>query len=163
MTIHQAAEKELVHIGGDVPDPSGTSSRARGVQTTYELERTKFGTPKVRYTDRAGNEFLLTVDVYKYEGAPLEVLMFCPQCSEKGAMHTLRISEERKHIEYDPEHNPFVPWGKQGQNIQLGGRLSVERFMCTHEIDSTKAVGLVSSANLCRWSVVIENNVARDV
>lgn len=163
MAIAKAQEKDLVHIGGDVPDPSGMSSRARGVETTYNLERTKFGAPKVRYRDRAGNDFLLTVDVYKYEGAPMELMLFCPMCSEKGAMHTLRLTADRKHVEYDPDHNPLVPWGKGGQNIELGGRLNVEAFGCTHELDASKAVGLVSSANLCRWRVVIDNNIARDV
>jgi hypothetical protein len=152
LAIHKATtERDLVHIGGDVPDPSGMSSM-RGHQTTYNLERTKYGEPKVKYRDRTGQEFLLTVDVYKYEGAPMEVLLFCPNCSQKGAMHTLRITEERKHIEYDPE-----------RNVELGGRLDVERFGCSHELDAQKGVGLVSSSNLCRWRVVIENNIARDV
>lgn len=163
MAIAQAKEKELVHIGGDVPDPTGQSSRARGVQTTYDLERTKFGEPKVRYKDRAGVEYLLTVDVYKYEGAPLEVILFCPMCSEKGAMHALRMSQGKKEIFYDPDYNPMVPWGEGGRPIELGGRLSIEPFGCTHELDATKKVGVVSSANLCRWRVIIDNNIARDV
>lgn len=154
--------KDLVHIGGDVPDPSRRSS-ARGHQTTYDLERTKFGEPKIFYQDRAGQQYVLTVDIYKYEGAPIELMMFCPRCSKKGAMHTLRITGEHKHIEYDPDHNPIVPWGDNGRPVELGGRLSIERFKCTHELDSTKGVGFVGSANLCNWSVVVVENIARDV
>lgn len=156
------SEKDLVHIGGDVADPSGTSS-ARGYQTTYNLENAKIGTPQVRYRDRAGNEFLLTVDVYKHEGEPMELHLYCPQCSEKGRMHTLRITADKKHVEYELGHNPNVPWGKGGALIPLGGRLSVERFRCTHELDSTRGVSVVASANLCNWQVVIDSNIARDV
>jgi hypothetical protein len=158
---HTFADKDLVTIGGDVPDPTGQSS-ARGAQCSYDLERTKYGEPKILYRDRSGQQFLLTADVYKYEGAPLEMLLFCPRCSQKGAMHTLRITQDKKHIEYDPNHNPQVAWGQGGRLIPLGGRLSVERFMCSHELDATKGVSVIASANLCRWQVVIENNIARD-
>lgn len=146
-------ERELFHICGDVPDPSGRSG-AEGYQSTLDLSKSKFGEPKIRYTDRSGHTFLLTADVYKYEGAPLEVHILCPRCSTDKTPHALRITSDQKHIEYDPR-----------VLLEQGGQLSVEPAIeCTWELDGTKGVGRVaSSMNLCRWKVVIVNNVARDV
>lgn len=145
-------ERELFHICGDVPDPSGRSG-AEGFQSTLDLSKTKHGEPKIRYQDRSGQTFILTADVYKYEGAPLEVHILCPRCSTEAKPHALRITSDQKAISYE-----------KGVMTDRGGRLNMERIECTWEIDGTKAVGIVgSSLNLCRWKVVIENNVARDV
>jgi hypothetical protein len=147
-----AKERELFHICGDVPDPSGQSG-AMGYQSKIDLSKSKFGEPSIFYRDRAGREFDLTADVYKFEGAPLEIVLLCPRCSTEKTPHALKISSDHKRIEYDPR-----------ELVGRGGRLNVERIKCTWEIDGTKAVALVgSSLNLCNWHVVIENNVARDV
>lgn len=150
--------KELVDVNNDELDPMGKG--LHGASRGYELERTKFGEPKVYYRDRAGQEFILTVDVYKYEGAPMELHLFCPRCSKRGTMHNLRISQDKKQIEYDPRVTSALPDFK---DTPRGGRLDVEQFMCTYEIDGTRAVGLIGGSNLCRWSVVIDNNIAREV
>lgn len=143
-------ERELFINEGDVVDPV-LGSQNRGAQSTVNLERLKLGVPKVRYTDRSGNDFIMTVDVYKTAGAPMELHMYCPRCSRKGSMHTLRIPEEKKQMTYDPK-----------DFTDRGGRLNVERFMCTFELDSTRGVSAVSSANLCAWTVEIVDNVARE-
>lgn len=142
--------RELFINEGDVVDPVLGSS-ARGMQSTMNLERTKLGVPKVIYRDRSGAEFIISVDVYRVPGEPMELHLYCPRCSRKGAMHTLRIAQDRKHFTYD--ENDFV---------DKGGRLNVERFTCTWELDSDKNVSRVSSANLCGWQVVIVDNVARE-
>jgi hypothetical protein len=149
--------QELVDIGGD-PDPldMGVKGHSHG----YELERTKFGVPKVLYRDRAGQEFLLTVDVYKYEGVPMELMLFCPRCSKRGTMHNLRITQDHKAIDFDPRDNSRLP---DTLSTPRAGRLDVERFKCTYELDSSRAVGIVGGTNLCGWSVVIDNNIAREV
>ncbi len=149
--------QELVDIGGD-PDPLelGVKGQSHG----YELERTKFGVPKVLYRDRAGQEFLLTVDVYKFEGVPMELMLFCPRCSKRGDMHNLRITQDRKAIDYDPRDNSVLP---DRIGTPRGGRLDVERFTCTYELDRSRAVGIVGGTNLCNWTVVIDNNIAREV
>lgn len=143
-------ERELFINEGDVPDPGG--GRARGAQSTMNLERTKLGVPKVAYRDRSGADFIITVDVYKTDGEPMELHLYCPRCSRKGAMHTLRIPQDKKHITYDP-----------ADFTDRGGRLNVARFGCTWELDSDRGVSAVSSANLCGWQVVIVDNVAREV
>lgn len=145
-------ERELFHICGDVPDPSGQSG-ALGYQTKIDLSKNKYGEPTILYRARNGAEFKLTADVYKFEGAPLEIVLLCPRCSTDKHPHALKISSDHKRIEYDPR-----------ELVERGGRLNVERIKCTWELDGEKAVALVgSSLNLCGWNVVIENNVARDV
>lgn len=143
-------ERELFINEGDVVDPV-LGSQNRGAQSTLNLERTKLGVPKVIYRDRSGAEFIISVDVYKREGEPMMLHLYCPRCSRKGAMHCLSITQDRKNITYDPL-----------DFADRGGRLSVERFKCTWELDSDKSVSRVSSANLCGWQVEIVDNVARE-
>lgn len=149
------SERELFINEGDVADPMG--GRARGYQSTMHLEKMKIGVPKVVYK-HAGATFEITVDVYQTPGEPMELHLYCPMCSRKGAMHTLRITADKKSIQYDPaDHSPV------GDVADRGGRLDVEAFKCTWELDGTREVSAVSSMNLCGWSVVIENNIARNV
>ncbi len=153
-------ERELFISEGDVADPMG--GRSRGHQQTMHLEKMKIGVPKVAYKSRAGDTFELTCDVYQATPSePMMVYLYCPMCSRKGAMHTLTIRADRKRIAYDLTDRSPVPvsWANLPDR---GGRLDVEKFKCTYEIDGTRGVSAVSSANLCGWSVVIENNIARD-
>lgn len=141
-------ERELVHICGDVPDPTAQNSGIRGSETHYDLAAGgRIGQVPVRYRSKSGAELLLTIDVYHHPGEPLEVLLLCPQCSTPAQQHQLRITSQMKHIDYDREKNV----------------LSVEKFGCTWELDTAKPVGLIGNANLCGWSAVIDRNVARDV
>lgn len=136
MTHASQKARELVHIGGDVPDPVfGTGKR--GIQSTVDFEKTALGHPEIRYTARDGTAYVITADVYKQEGSPLEVLLFCPLCSKKGDMHTLKIREDRKKIEYDEERVV----------------LSIAAFKCTWH----------GAHGACQWAVEIDENVARDV
>jgi hypothetical protein len=130
-------DRELVHIGGDVPDPSRQTS-TRGFMSTVRLDKTAWGHPIIQYRDRAGNDFVLTADVYRMPDAPLKVMLFCPRCSTPNEMHTLSITSDRKKIEYDP---------KAGDPAK-GGRLSIEAFKCTWAP--------------CSWRVFIDDNVAHD-
>jgi len=152
MIPHKQAttERELFINEGDVVDPVMGSS-ARGMQSTMNLERTKLGVPKVTYRDRSGAEYVITVDVYKNVGEPILLHLYCPRCSKKGAMHCLSITQDRKNITYDPL-----------DFVDRGGRLNVEQFTCSWELDSNQNVSRLSSANLCGWHVAIVDNVARD-
>lgn len=143
------AKKSLVHIGGDVPDPMG--SGRLGMQSTVNLERSALGHPEIRYSSRDGQEYLITADVYAQDGCPMEVLMYCPRCSQPGNMHGLRLTSDKKRIDYDPK-----------SLVELGGRINIEKMQCTWEVDTHKEASRVSSMNLCRWTVVVVDNVARD-
>lgn len=130
--------EELVHLAGDAPDPSG--SGLVGHQASLNLSRTALGHPKIRYRD-----LVIEADVYALPGVPMYVHILCPKCR-----HALKIAEDRKHIEYDPKAGP----------PQDGGRISIEAFQCTWEMDDQRQqFGL----SLCGWKVVVDNNIARDV
>lgn len=133
--------RELVHLGGDVPDPSRQTDKV-GFQSTIRLDKTAIGHPVIRYVDRAGHEYVLTADVYKVGDAPMKVMLFCPKCSTPSEMHTLSITQDRKKIEYEPKSGPQA----------LGGRLSIEAFKCTWN-DGTAP---------CSWKVSVDENIARD-
>lgn len=122
---------------GQTPDPAG--SGARGVAPTINLGRTAIAHPLVRY-----KEHVLEVDVHLDQDGQLYCLLICPKCR-----HQLRVHSSRKAIEFDPEAGP----------AQNRGRLSIERFQCTWEIDDTRqAFGL----SLCKWTAAIEDNIAKD-
>ena len=135
------SRRELVQLAGDAPDPTGQSS-FRGAQSTHRLNAAKEEV-EVVYKD-----FLLTVDVYRHEGAPIQVHLICPRCR-----HASRITGDRKAIDFDPT-----------RNTQAGGLLSIEPFECTWELtDDKHTPGLIGGGiNLCKLRLGITNNVARD-
>lgn len=146
--------KEIFHIAGDAPDPTGTT-RNRGVASTMRLDRTALGHPKIAYKD-----FLLEADVYALPDAPMYVHIICPLCR-----NALRITQDNKAIDYDPKRVPKIVTHLRNCGIEdmphWGGTLSVERFECTWESDPEirRQFGLAR----CNWRVEIENNIARDV
>jgi uncharacterized protein YbaR (Trm112 family) len=142
MPLYDEKREELVHLAGDVADYAG-NSHVRGYQSSLNLgKHPDVKHPKVRYKD-----FLIECDVYQYPEAPLEVVLICPRCR-----NTLKISEERKQLEYDPSRNQ-----------DAGGHLSVEPFTCTWEIDPSKDGRRMDfGLGLCGWRVGITDNVARD-
>lgn len=106
-----------------------------GMSSTMNLTKTALGRPFVRYKDRISE-----ADVYEMQGQ-LMVHMFCPRCG-----NTLRITSDRKRIDYDREAN----------------LLSVEPFECTWELD-TDSRRMEFGLGLCRWRVAIDRNIAKDV
>jgi len=137
--------EELVHLAGDAPDPMADvlgfeHARGVGIQSTIRMTKQAKGHPKIRYKD-----FLLEADVYDLAGEPLWVHLICPRCH-----HALKISADKKSIDYDRAVTP-----------ELGGRLSVEPFMCTWELPEGRRQEF--GIGLCRWRVAIDNNVAKDV
>lgn len=88
-------------------------------------------------------DFVLTVDVYAIPGEPLQVHLICPGCRKQ-----LRVTQDRKHIDWHP----------------ATGELSISPFQCTWEkSDDAHVPGLVAGGGtLCKWTVGIDKNVAKD-
>jgi len=107
-------------------------------------------------------ELLLEIDVHAIVGAPIELLLICPKCR-----NALRITSERKQIAWDPraenpmrrEIQPRLPAHHQAR--ALLGKISVEPFECTWEMNAKQAVAkdmTVTAGNLCRWRGAIDDN-----
>lgn len=154
------SKRELFHIAGDTPeavrerDPDAPGAIKSSM--TYDLASKAAGHPRIRYVARDGHEFLITCDVYQFEGEPLKLVILCPMCSTEEEAHSLNIDSDKKRVEWEPGEMPAA-----------GGRLNVERFECTWEKNTHQDVargheGVIIGGNRCRWRVVIENNVARD-
>jgi hypothetical protein len=158
-------KRELVHVAGDVPAPDGSGDL--GVATTWHLNRSAIGHPLVIYKSS-----ILTVDVYSAgEDEPMRVNLICPRCH-----HSLTIGQDRKRMEFDRViHAPnptredeariaaqmTTPTTRPNKaDLQAFGKLSVEAFECTWEMSAHRAE---FGTSLCRWKVVIDENIARDV
>jgi hypothetical protein len=158
--------KELFHVAGDAPDPSGRSAR-RGVAPTYDLTQTAAGHPMLFYRLPNGRELVLEADVYQLEDQPIYVHIVCPLCAMCGRSNGLTIRQGLKQVSYEPgEPVPLPPgWSaeqlRQAFPLGLGGRLNTETVECAWEADPElrKDAGFVT----CPWRVVIENNVVREV
>ena len=109
---------------------------------------------------------VMTVDVYAIPGEPIKVHLYCPRCHK-----LLTVAQDRKAIDYDRA----APGLGAGRLRGLGvppevwhpaalGRLSIEAFECTWEIEDAPHVpgALHLGASLCRQRLVIEGNIARD-
>ncbi len=141
-------------------DPSGTGlvGRASGVN----LNETAFAHPVIFYGGRHSPARFIRADLFKMDGAPDYLVLYCPVCQ-----NALRITEDNKRIEYDPEVKPRFGSVREEDILvglstpDLGGLLSVERFRCAWEVqpDLRRSFGFA----ICPWQVVIDNNVARDV
>lgn len=103
-----------------------------GYSSTVGLNKTAIGNPQIRYKD-----FVLTVDVYKMDNQMM-IHLYCPRCR-----NALRITSERKQIDFS------------------NGKLSVEPFKCTWELES-EGRRMEFGLGLCSWQVGIHENVARD-
>lgn len=141
MASHNPQTEELYTICDSSPDPAGTG--LVGSHSQINLNRSALGHPKIRYRD-----LVLEADVYLAPGIPmpagqiaLEVHVYCPRCR-----HNLRITSDRKKIEFDPAAG--AP--------QDGGRISIEAFQCTWEQEDHNGSGL------CKTKLAVENNIARD-
>lgn len=128
---------EMVQLAGDMDHGlQSTISLAGGKQEVF-----------VNYKD-----FMLTVDVYQIPGEPTQVHLICPRCR-----HQLRVTSDRKKIEYDPNDYNFK---------SRGGRLSIEPFQCTWELPEAgdqHTPGIRSGGlTLCKLTIGISDNRARD-
>jgi hypothetical protein len=86
---------------------------------------------------------MMTCDVYQM-GDELMVHMICPKCK-----NNLAIKSSRKKISYDSREDKL--------NF-------VENFQCTWELsDELLGQSRAFGMSLCRWSAVIDNNLAKDV
>lgn len=139
----------LIQVAGDP---------ARGFASQVSLASGKVET-LVRYRDH-----VLTVDVYRLEGEPLQVHLICPRCCKP-----LRATEDRKRIEWDPTalhpHQAVAAeLEAQGYGQLRLGLLSIEPFGCTWEMggDAHNQGGLHTGGSLCRLKLGITRNVAKD-
>ena len=120
-----------------------TGRMIQGKSAGYNVTEHAYGHPQVRWGD-----ILLTLDVYRMPNGLLEVHLYCPECAKHGDKHMLRVTSERKRIDYNPTIDP-----------DRGGRLNVERFRCVWVPDKQN---FSSGVHQCTWSVEIANNIARD-
>jgi hypothetical protein len=131
--------EEMFQIKGDAPDPTGVGPE-RGFESRMKIGGAgRVGIAKVRYRDR-----ITEADVYKVDGEPYRVVLYCPRCEK-----VLTIPGDRKQIDWTPP--------APGHEAE-GGVLSVERFRCTWELGDQQTLG----AELCRLTLAIDRNVARD-
>jgi hypothetical protein len=151
-------EKSIVEIKRS-HDPAGRSGLV-GVSAGYNFENAARKIA-LHYPGKSGREYFLTADYFDLE-TPKYLLIYCPQCQ-----NTLRIAEDNKRIEFEPEGRPkFGSYREEAvlAGLELssyGGLLSVESFGCTWELEPTlrRNFGLAT----CNWRVVIEKNVIRDI
>lgn len=160
-----ARKRSMVQLAGDAPDPTGVTG-FRGLQSTTRLDMGKLEV-LVIFKDR-----VMTVDVYKIEGEPIELLLICPRCENES-----RITSEMKKIEFEYGNTRPVklpdgslvsfdkPQHTHGHVYTNAGSLSVEPFQCSWEMKGAgkhtpgiRAGGLT----LCNLKLVIDNNVARE-
>lgn len=123
------SKRDLVQIAGD---------EDHGMSQTISMTKDK------REVIVTYKDYVLTVDVYQIPGEPECVHLICPMCR-----HHLRISADRKRIDYSP----------------TTGEISVEPFACTWEKADAGAhvPGLLAGGtSLCKWRVGITKNVALD-
>ena len=156
--------KDIFHVAGDVPDPSGTGMR--GVAPGYRFTQTALGHPMLHYRLSTGEEIILEADVYALPEQPMYVHLICPRCLAAGRQVGLKIDQSQKGMSYDPRAAvaPFPGWTREQMAHALpggtGGALSIEPFACTWEEapELRRGFGL----GRCGWRVAIDNNVVRD-
>lgn len=157
--------KELFHVAGDAPDPSGTG--LRGVSPGYDLTKSALGHPFLLWRRPDGGEMMLEADVYAMPGSPMYIIILCPLCAMNGRTSGLRIDQAKKAMSYDEKASIscFPGWTKEQTKGAFpngtGGVLSVEPFACTWEEspDLKRDFGL----SKCNWRVAIDNNFVRSV
>src|SRR5262245_24168709 len=168
---HENCTKELFHVAGNAPDPTGTG--LRGVAAHHDLTRAAIGHPMVLYrVPGTSREIFLEIDIHVDVSVTPHALyahVICPRCLIGGRQVGLRIHSGAKAMSYDREATPrpFPGWSKRQMDDALrahggaGGVLSIAPFRCTWEEmpDLRRRDGLAC----CSWEVEITNNVAKDV
>lgn len=159
-------KREVVQLAGDAPDPTGMTA-LRGAQSTTRLSAGK------REVVVVYKGMFLTVDIYIIGpggvggsgAATLTAYLVCPRCHK-----VLTVPGNRKTIDYEPgSANPVrteILASKQPELVHLAdqGRLSIETFECTWEIDDAPHVAgrHHTGTSLCRLRLAIDGNRARD-
>lgn len=153
--VHKPGQpKRLLQVAGDMD---------HGVQSRVNLD---LGKVEVMVLDKKGDIPLLTLDIYALPGEPLKIGLICPRCRNH-----LTITGDKKAIDWDPRaENPrtrdIIDLGIEPHMVSTAklGKLSVEAFECTWELDGDKKVGTSefwAGGNLCRWKVAIDNNLVK--
>lgn len=101
-----------------------------GKEGLTSFDKSAIARPQVRWKN-----FVLTMDVYRLDDEVM-VHLYCPRCQ-----NALKISSKRKDIGLHE------------------GKLSVEPFKCTWELEEARRE---FGVGLCNWSVGIKDNVAYD-
>lgn len=161
--------KDVFHVAGDAPDPTGTG--LRGVAPGYRLTQSAIGHPMLHWAMPGGKELILEADVYALPDQPPHIYMLCPVCLLHGHQNQLSIRGDQKKFDYTPpdeagDRMPTFPgWTREQMRHAfpngLGGILSCDPFRCTFESvpELRRGFGL----GQCTFSVVIDNNVVRNV
>lgn len=140
---YDPSRETLEHLAGDDP-----RRHAGAVESTrqVDLERNALGRVRVRFRD-----VVVFAEVYQHPGEPLQLHWMCPRCGPLNAKRMSSIRGDRKRIEYDAR-----------QNLDDGGRLDVETFVCPWELES-EGRRMEFGLGLCGLRLVIANNIAREV
>jgi hypothetical protein len=157
--------KDVFHVAGDAPDPTGGD--LRGVSPGYSLNQGAEGHPMLWWRLPNGKELILEADVYALPEQPRHIYLLCPVCLLNGMQNQLAIREDQKQFSYEPRARvPAFPGWSSSQMAHAfprgaGGLLSVAEFRCTFESvpDLERSFGL----GQCTFHVVIDNNVVRNV
>jgi hypothetical protein len=111
--------------------------------TGHDARRGRFAVVQIHYKGRFG-EYMLESDVYKSDTEGFTVHMYCPVCSTKDAPHNMQITSARKKIDFDSERG-----------------ISIEKFRCTWELPGPPGTSVLD-LKTCKFSIAVDNNVARD-
>lgn len=152
LLVDDVLDKQDQHGPIDIDNITAADRRRTGTSFGYNAQTGRLAVEMVHYKGKFG-EFVLEVDIFPHEKGVMAHL-YCPVCSTAEKPHNLRITSERKQIAWDKDRG-----------------LSVSNFACTWELpeagahqelaDTQRSI-IMKTENLCRWQVVIEDNVARD-
>lgn len=144
MAILNPAHEFLEHVAGD--DPALNSDGPIIRTGDIAMSQSALGKPRVRYKDT-----VVFVEIYQHPGEPMQVHWMCPRCGPLNKSRMSTIRGDRKRIEYDPR-----------RNVEDGGRLDVETFVCPWELESDGR-RMEFGLGLCGLRLTIDNNIAREV
>jgi len=132
--------EELEHVSGDAPD-DGSQGRLGLFDLTKNAYRVR-----VRYKDMA-----IFCEVYQIPGEPIQIHWACPRCGPLNVKRMSTIWGNQKKIDFDPR-----------AQIEDGGRLNVEQFECSWELESSGR-RMDFGLGMCGLKLVIDNSRAREV
>ena len=137
------SRETLEHLVGD--DPSLHTGPTQSVRD-LDMSRNALGKARVRYRD-----MMIFVEVYQHPGEPIQIHWMCPRCGLLNAKRMSSIRGDRKRIDFDAR-----------RNVEDGGRLDVETFVCPWELESDGR-RMEFGLGMCGLRLVIDNNIAREV
>jgi len=134
------AREELEHVSGDLPDDDG-----QGRLGLFDLTRNAYRV-RVRYKDT-----MIFCEVYALSGEPIQIHWACPRCGPLNKKRMSTIWGNQKKIEFDPR-----------SQLEDGGRLNVEQFKCSWELESSGR-RMEFGLGMCNLELVIDNSRAREI